>query len=151
MIQPIAGRINVYIVNKVITVSGGGGSDWGDTCSPNVIGLGSDASDGTFIHELGHTFSLAHIDPVCGGPPLPGFDVNNYMACDSGTRQYFTEGQIFRSHVTPFVNSGQPGSALNVVYTTARMGLPVRDCDIAKEPCPALQRRLWADGALPAN
>jgi len=150
MVQPVAGRINIYIVNKVIPASGPGGSDWGDTCSPNVVGLGVDASDGTFVHELGHTFSLAHIDPVCGGPPLPQFDFNNYMACDSGTRQYFTEGQIFRAHVTPFVNSSQPGSALNVVYN-ARMGLPVRDCDIAMEPCPALYRRIWADGVLPAN
>lgn len=150
-LQPVAGRINIYIVNKVITATGGGGPGWGDTCKPDAIGLGVDAIDGTFIHELGHAFSLAHIDPVCDGPPLPQFDFNNFMACDSGTRQYFTEGQIFRSHVTPHVNATQPGSALNVVYKNARLNLPVRDCDIALEPCPALERRLWADGALPPN
>jgi hypothetical protein len=150
MVQPIAGRINIYIANKVIPAGGGGGSDWGDTCRPDVIGLGVDASDGTFTHELGHAFSLSHIDPVCGTTLLPQFDFNNFMACDSGTRQYFTEGQIFRSHVTPFVNPSQPGSALNVVYN-ARPTLLTRDCDIAHDPCPALERRLWADGALPPN
>jgi ribosomal protein S18 acetylase RimI-like enzyme len=140
LLPPVAGRINVYIVNKIIP----GGPGWGETCAPDFIALGSEAIDGTFVHELGHAFSLVHTDGMAN------FDSDNVMMSDSGTRMYFTEGQSFRAHFTPRVPPNQGGSALNVVYA-ARPNLPVRDCDVRKEPCPALERRIWADGALGPN
>jgi hypothetical protein len=121
----------------------------GATCgASDFVALGSTADAGVMIHELGHTFSLLHIDSQ--GVIMPGFDANNIMHSDSATRQYFTEGQLFRAHFTPAVASAQqPGSALNSVYTGARSGQPTRDC--TADPCPVLEKRIWADGALPPN
>lgn len=144
LLPPVPGRINVYIVNKVIPEGLPGGPGWGVTCAPDFIALGSAAIDGTFVHELGHAFSLIHTNGMAS------FDSNNVMVSVSGTRMYFTEGQTFRAHFTPAVPPDQEGSALNVVYPD-RSGLPVRDCDVKKEPCPALERRIWADGILGPN
>jgi hypothetical protein len=110
--------------------------------------LGSTADAGLAIHEIGHNFSLTHIDSQ--GVILPGFDANNIMHSASSTRHYFTEGQVFRANFTPAnLQAQQPGSALNSVYTSARAGLPTRDCTM--DPCPALVKRIWADGMLPPN
>ena len=142
-ISPSPGRINIYVVHSVDSGSGTG-PGMGTSCgTSDFVALGSNALAGTFIHELGHTFSLEHIDA------MTGFDATNFMKSLSGTRKYFTEGQIFRAHFTPAVpNRHPPGSALNIVYN-ARPLQPTRDC--ATDPCPALQKRIWADGAFPPN
>ena len=69
----------------------------------------------------------------------------NIMHSASNVRQYLTEGQTFRAHV-------RSNSALNGVYGL-RSGLPVRDCDrdTPTLACPAIHRRLWADGAFAPN
>jgi hypothetical protein len=147
-IPPVAGRINIYVVNTV-QVNSGWGTGNGTSCGASDFeALGSTVDAGVAIHELGHNFSLTHIDSA--GLILPGFDANNIMHSASMTRQYFTEGQLFRAHLTPANPTvQQPGSALNSVYTSARAGQPVRDC--TAEPCPDLAKRIWADGALPPN
>jgi len=137
-------RINMYVVDTVNVLDGattGGGTTCGTS---DFAALGATADAGLAIHELGHNFSLTHVDT------LPDFDSNNIMYSASSTRQYFTEGQLFRAHFTPAVAStGQPGSALNSVYLGARAGQPTRDCNAS--PCPNIDKRIWADGALPAN
>jgi hypothetical protein len=142
-IPPVAGRINVYVVHSVIALPATG-TGAGTTCGrSDFVVLGSTVIDGTFVHEMGHTFSLIHIDG------LPNFDATNFMRSVSTTRAYFSEGQLFRAHFTPAVPADQqPGSALNSVYN-ARPSQPTRDC--TKDPCPVLEKRIWADGAFPPN
>jgi len=147
-IPPTSGRINMYVVDTV-EVNSAACTGNGTSCgTSDFAAVGSTADAGVGIHELGHNFSLTHIDSQ--GVILPGFDANNIMHSASSTRQYFTEGQLFRAHFTPAVPSAQqPGSALNSVYVGARAGQPTRDCTM--EACPTLEKRIWADGALPPN
>ena len=149
-VPPDANRINVYVVDTV-EVNGSYAIGNGQSCgSNNFVALGSIASAGVGIHELGHNFALTHID--FNGVSLPNFDETNIMHSASATRQYFTEGQLVRAHFEPAVPPNQPGSALNVVYN-ARPGLTTRDCPPSKvsDICPALSKRIWADGAFPPN
>jgi hypothetical protein len=83
---------------------------------------------------------LEHIDDL-----TTDFDVSNVMHSASWSRQYFTEGQTFRAHL-------RPNSAINSVYNS-RAGLSIRNCDrdtLTRE-CPPIRKRLWDDGAFPAN
>lgn len=132
------GRINLYVVQRVegkasrVTVCGGGGF--------GVIGHGAFAGDVTFA--LTANFGLKDVQQY--GPKFV-FDERNVMHPDHGPRQYLTEGQIFRMHVNP-------QSALNSVYGV-RTGKTVRNCfaPAGSSQCPALDRRVWPDGNLPAN
>ena len=139
-VPPVTGRINVYVVHAVNSTSGSG-TGFGTSCgTSDFVALGSGAIDGTFVHELGHNFSLIHVDGMAG------FDATNFMFSVSPTRLYFTEGQLFRAHFTPAIPlDQQPGSALNSVYN-ARPTQPTRNCD--QDPCPLLVKRIWADGAM---
>ena len=67
------------------------------------------------------------------------------MHSASNSRQYLTEGQTFRAHL-------RPNSAINQVFGL-RPGLSTRNCDrdTLTLDCPAITKRLWADGGLPAN
>ena len=68
------------------------------------------------------------------------------MSNASNTRQYITEGQLFRSHLNP-------NSILNELYN-ARPDEFTRTCDdsiMAMPICPAIQKRIWADGRIPPN
>ena len=71
------------------------------------------------------------------------FDTTNVLHNASNNRNYLTEGQTFRA----VVNSG---SAINGVYN-ARPGLITRNCGNSTSTtdvsCPAVQKRIWADGA----
>jgi hypothetical protein len=153
----IPNRINMYVVDTV-EVNSGYASGNGTTCGTSdfaVVGAGWNAL--LAIHELGHNFSLLHIDSWMGTTNviMPGFDVHNFMHSASVSRKFFSEGQLFRAHFTPADPlADQPGSALNSVYN-ARVGQPVRDCTMptpSSAPCPVLDKRIWADGAaLPPN
>ncbi len=132
-----AGRINVYLVSLVD----------GSTSRGNACGVGSDfvaiaagAGAELLAHELGHDFGLEHIDDL-----VAAFNQANIMHSASNIRQFLTEGQTFRAHL-------RSNSAINQVYAL-RPGLPTRDCDrdTLTPLCPAIAKRLWADGALPAN
>jgi hypothetical protein len=129
-----AGRINIYWVD---TVNGATTSGWSNFGAQ--IAMGRNTGDELLSHEIGHAFSLTHTDGNAN------FDVNNVMASASNTRQFLTEGQLFRAHLNPT-------SGLNALYN-ARPGELTRSCSFgdATPICPSIFRRLWADGAFPAN
>jgi len=132
----IAGRINVYWVNTV-----DGGTSRGQACAfgSDFVAMGRTANDELLVHEFGHNFDLRHVDGQAT------FDDTNIMDSASSTRAFITEGQLTRAHLNP-------NSALNGVYN-ARSGEPTRTCghNADTNDCPALNTRLWADGAFPAN
>jgi hypothetical protein len=128
------GEINVYVINTV----NGGLTSGGNFDGTPVILLGRDALTLPRVleHEIGHAFVLWHIDGK------PGFNWQNVMAT-SVSAHFLTEGQIFRMHF-------HPSSQLNAL--NLRPGLPIVVCgEPAANDCPANNRRLWADGALPPN
>jgi hypothetical protein len=105
--------------------------------------MGRNASDHLFSHEIGHAFSLGHVNAL-----TMFFDTTNVMHNASNNRNFLTEGQTFRAVVNT-------GSVINGVYN-ARPGLITRNCgnstDTTVADCPAVQKRIWADGAgFPPN
>jgi hypothetical protein len=131
-----AGRINIYWVD---TVDGGTGRGQACNIGSDFVAIGSANGLELLSHELGHDFSLQHVDGQAT------FDQTNIMHSASNTRQFITEGQLFRSHLNDT-------SALNFAYH-ARPGQPTRNCGHgqADNQCPALNKRIWADGTFPAN
>ena len=133
------GALNFYYVGRV-NFGGGFSTGNGVTCSDDLIAMGRGGSPHLAVHEAGHAFDLAHTNDV------DGFDRTNVMHNASNTREFFTEGQVFRAHL-------EPGSFLNT--GSLRTGLPTRRCPFvgleATDECPSLQRRIWADGTFPAN
>lgn len=133
-----AGRINVYWINTVEGATTTGWSDFGGR-----IVMGRDTGLELLVHEIGHGFNLFH--PIGCGGATADFDATNIMAPCSNTREFATEGQIFRMHFNP-------NSSVNALYA-ARPGEPTENCANAGETaaCPALERRLWDDGAFLKN
>ena len=131
------GGVNVYYVNTVDFGSGPATTN-GVWCGGNVVAMGKDASDHLFSHEIGHAFSLEHVNTL-----TTFFDTTNVMHNASNDRRFLTEGQTFRA----VVNSG---SVINTVYNS-RPGQVTRTCatstDTTNAQCPAIQKRIWADGA----
>jgi hypothetical protein len=129
-----AGRLNIYWVDTVNGLTTNGWSNFGAQ-----IAIGRNSGDELLSHEIGHAFSLTHTDADSN------FDDTNVMWSASNRRQYLTEGQLFRAHL-------DPTSILNDVYD-ARPGETTRSCPYAppSESCPAIDRRLWADGTFPPN
>lgn len=130
----ISGRLNIYWVD---TVEGRTGSGWSNFGAQIV--MGRNTGDELLSHEIGHAFSLRHTNGNAN------FDVTNIMASASNSRQYVTEGQLFRSHLNQT-------SVLNALYN-ARPGEITRACSHGDSGplCPAIQKRIWADGIFPAN
>ncbi len=130
-----AGRLNIYWVE---TVNGADTSGWSNFGAQ--IAMGANTFDELLSHEIGHALSLTHTDGTAG------FDDTNVMWSGSIQRQFLTEGQLFRAHLNP-------SSIINAIYA-ARPGEMTRACPFsttATPQCPAIQRRLWADGTFPAN
>lgn len=134
----ISGRINVYWINTVEGSTTTGWSDFGGR-----IVMGRNTGDELLSHELGHALSLRH--PSSCGSPSTNFDGTNVMWPCSNSREFLSEGQVFRAH---FNNS----SSINNLYN-ARVDQPTVSCinETNTAECPALHRRLWDDGAYPAN
>jgi hypothetical protein len=132
-----AGQINIYIVD---TVDGGTGRGQACQIGSDFVALGSAVGFELASHETGHDFSLTHIDDL-----TTNFDQTNIMHSASNTRQFITEGQLFRAHLTS-------NSAINFLYA-ARPGLTTRSCprDTSSDTCPPIQKRIWADGTFPPN
>jgi hypothetical protein len=130
-----AGRLNIYWVN---TVDGNTTTGWSNF-GPQIV-MGLNTGDELLSHEIGHALSLTHVNG------LPTFDQTNVMHNASSTRQFLTEGQIVRAHM----NST---SLLWTLFLDVGQHPPGRDCapDDANGACPALNRRVWADGITPAN
>lgn len=135
------GRINIYYVNRVDFGNGFATSN-GVWCGSNTLVMGSGASDHLSAHEVGHGFALDHVNGL-----VANFDTTNVMHNASNNRMFLTEGQSFRSHLNP-------ASAINATYNL-RPGQVTRACgalsETATNTCPAIQKRIWADGAFPAN
>lgn len=134
-----AGRINVYWIDTVDGATTSGSSDFGGR-----IVMGRDTGLELLVHELGHGLSLRHPVATCADSSTM-FDHTNIMWGCSDDREFITEGQVFRIHFNPT-------SGLNALYA-ARPGQPTESCVGAGETpaCPALERRLWADGTFAKN
>ena len=131
------GRINVYLVSLV-----DGSTSRGNACivGGGFVAIASGAGSELLAHELGHDLALEHVDDLAAD-----FDATNIMHSASNVRRFLTEGQLFRAHL-------RSNSAVNLVYG-ARPGLAMRNCDrdTLTLDCPPIAKRLWADGAFPAN
>jgi len=121
--------LNVFMVESVDGETGDGNSC--DTQDRAI--LGHDVSCGTFLHELGHNFSLGHVWTGMGGE-------KNIMRKWSDTRELFTAGQVFR---IAFSDT----SGLNGTLTKNPNPTPwpaSRNCDgSAKQNCPPIDLMLW--------
>ena len=130
-----ANAVNVYWVNTVDFGSGPGTGN-GVWCGGNVVAMGSNVLDHLFSHEIGHAFSLQHVNTL-----TTFFDQTNVMHNASNFRAYLTEGQTFRAVV-------DGGSVVNTL--AGRSGV-TRSCgnstSVTDPQCPAVQKRIWADGA----
>jgi len=135
-IGKVPGQINIYLVNTVDYDAANGQS----CLRADFIALGANFGADLLSHEMGHNLRLFHVD----GLPAD-FDDTNVMWGSSDVREFLTEGQLFRAHL-------RAGSALNQVYG-ARPGQPRRTCEAltTSSTCPALQKRIFADGAFPSN
>lgn len=131
------GRINIYYVD---TVDGGTGRGQACQIGSDFVAMGKNTGDELLSHELGHDFALTHIDGL-----TTDFNQTNVMHSASNSRQYLTEGQLARGHL-------DGDSALNFLYN-ARPGQPTRDCSLNQisATCVDIKKRIWADGAFPAN
>ena len=134
-----SGRINIYWINTVGLSQTTGLSDFGSR-----ILMGKNTGDELLAHEIGHAFNLQHPSP-CRTPNV-NFDATNVMWPCSNTRAFLSEGQIFRAHF-------DAASATNNVYAARPATQPTTNCPslVGNNVCPILERRLWADGAFPAN
>lgn len=129
------GRLNIYWVTTVEGSTSRGFSNFGAQ-----IVMGQNTGDELLSHEIGHALSLTHVDAIAD------FDDTNVMHSTSSRRQFLTEGQIVRAHM----NST---SILWTLFLDVGQHPPGRDCGPSdfNGKCPALDRRVWADGAFPAN
>jgi hypothetical protein len=127
--------VNVYWVNTVDFGSGAATSN-GVWCGGNVVAMGWNVLDHLFSHEIGHAFSLEHVNSL-----TTFFDTTNVMHNASNFRAFLTEGQTFRA----VVNSGSVVNSIGGrAGTTRNCGNSTSTTDAE---CPAVQKRIWADGA----
>lgn len=127
------GALNLYIVH---TVEIDGQAGMASACSNfrDVAAVGAKWSWALILHEIGHMLAL---DDVWDNRSDWGSDpVANFMRHASGSRKFFTEGQIFRMHL-------DQNSAINrLLNSHPNDG---RDCEASNPtlPCPKLNVRVW--------
>lgn len=123
--------INVYVVFKVDS-----STTRGYMCpdAPDRAFVASRANQGTFLHEMGHMFNLAHIDDNAA------LDQENVMHSASDVRAYFTEGQVFRMNFSQL-------SILNSTFQlrTADQRMCIGSNLPAALPCPSQEITLWRE------
>jgi len=130
-----AAAVNVYWVNTVDFGSGAGTGN-GVWCGGNVVAMGWNVLDHLFSHEIGHAFSLEHVNTL-----TTNFDTTNVMHNASNFRAFLTEGQTFRAVVNA-------GSVVNSLGGRAGTTRSCGNSESTTDPqCPAVQKRIWADGA----
>jgi hypothetical protein len=127
-----SGRVNVYWLGLVDGGTGNG------LAIPGYVAVGHDTGAPVLAHEFGHEFSLEHVGP-------PYFDADSLMQPFIGN-VHLSEGQVFRMQF-------DPGSLVNGFGSPISAGKPTRTCLSAQHDalCPALHKRIWRDGAMPAN
>ena len=130
-------RLNIYWVNTVDSAATSGWSNFG-----LQIVMGRNTGDELLSHEIGHALSLTHINDLTAS-----FDVTNVMHNASSTRQFMTEGQTARAQLDP------RSSVWSILFLDVGQPIPNRQCDrdVVSGKCPAIDRRIWADGTFPAN
>jgi hypothetical protein len=158
----VPNTINVYYVEGVEGENGEGGSDYGVVCSDHrdIIAIGRTTAATILAHELGHSFSLEHVDDytkdcpscTCDKPTCPFDHLNVMYSKGPLARETLTEGQVFRAfyNLDSVVNSifrTGPGTGLDRPYCREEVEQPPTLTLIAKA-CPLLQKRLWPDDAM---
>lgn len=128
--------VNVYWVDTVDFGTGAATSNGVWCPGPRVVVMGWNTMDHLFSHEIGHSFTLEHVNDL-----TTFFDTTNVMHNASNFRAFLTEGQTFRA----VVNGGSVVNTLGGrTGTTRSCGNTTTTTDAA---CPAVQQRIWADGA----
>lgn len=132
-----SGRLNFYYVERV-----DGGASRGRACpiGGDFAVMAEDTGNELMAHEIGHLFSLTHIDHLGND-----FDRSNVMHSASSVREYLTEAQVYRVHFNP-------NSAVNQ-HLGLRPSRAQRSCarEQVSATCPRIALRLWGDGTYPAN
>lgn len=129
-ILSVDGAVNVFMVETV-----NGQSGLGDSCrTQDKVIIGCDVLCGTLLHEIGHNLSLGHNwTKAMGGK-------QNIMAKISDTREYFSEGQVFRIH---FSDKSGLNTGLTKNPNPAEWPAP-RNCNgSAKADCPPIDLLPW--------
>lgn len=131
-------RINIYYVN---TVSGSTTTGRAVNFGQSII-LGNAFPPEPVMHEIGHTMSLRHTGSLTNFDDT-GIMNNTYDPSDPAL--FLTEGQTFRMHT-------EATSSINTVYN-ARPGEPTTNCigNVSNSTCIDQDKRIFADGAFPAN
>jgi hypothetical protein len=130
-----ANAVNVYWVNTVDFGSGALTSN-AVYCGGNVVAMGSNTLDHLFSHEIGHNYTLEHVNTL-----TTFFDATNVMHNASNFRSFLTEAQTFRA----VVNAGSVVNSLGARAGTTRNCGNNTTTNVAD--CPAVQKRVWADGS----
>jgi hypothetical protein len=130
------GKINVYYVGTVDS-----GADRGRACPIGGVHIIMGERSGLELlsHEIGHLFSLIHVDGIPAS-----FDQTNVMHSASSVRRFLTEGQVFRQQFNP-------SSALNGHFGLRTAQSRACPRDTANARCPAIDGRIWDDGGFPAT
>ena len=129
----VKGALNIYIV-QTVEVGGKPGSGYACSNFRDVVAVGARWSWALILHEIGHMLAL---DDVWASHSDWGSDPEaNFMRHISGSRKFFTEGQIFRMHL-------DQNSAINLLLT--RHPNDGRDCESSNPTltCPKLNARVW--------
>lgn len=95
-----ANQLNVYYVNT-------GGTGYNCIADRNIIVIGTAPQPETLSHEIGHAFTLAHVNTGAGisvdynGDGVADFPNTNVMWAGGNGRTVFTEPQAFRMNLNP--------------------------------------------------
>lgn len=128
-----ADRINIYLIRKV---NGSRTSSYTNIGENQILmGMYTGATD-NLVHQITHCFSLSDANESI----FSSRNVAHRGGNPFTTRQYFSEGQVYRCHVNP-------SSAINDTYN-ARPGEYQIDCpdNVQSQSCPAIAESLFIDG-----
>lgn len=95
------GKLNIFVFNEVEGLSTNGyyfSAPGSDGSIVDIIVIGRNPGRTLLAHEAGHGFGLEHTNDSRFVSATTAFDAQNVMHGSSDTRQYMTEGQIFRAH-----------------------------------------------------
>jgi hypothetical protein len=118
-----------------------GGTDRGRACpiGGDHVVMAERTGHELLAHEIGHLLSLTHTDAR-----TDFFDPTNVMHSASNRRHYLTEGQVFRQQF-------DTNSVLNRLFDLRSRDARSCPSGTASALCPAIESRIWADGAFPPN